>query len=424
MRKISILLIGLLAFALAGCALISAPPPQNLPTNTPAFEFPTLVVITETPVVSEPTEAVEPTAATLPEGTITLTHIVDLGGGNAEVQWAAEGSFPSGFRLVWSDTNTTPAYPTDTSLDIAEPTASSATFNGEIRKIYYVRVCRIVAEGCDSYSNLGIFALLNPAPTAVVPTEVVLPTTTSQVLPTATTASTLVTTPTIKITSMSDAGTGKAKITWDASGTFAYGFKIVYSSVHNPPVYGSDTNYSISSGVYRSAYVDGTPGTTYYYRLCRSTGSSCDVYSNVYTFTYPGGSATSTTAPTSAPTQTPTKTPTTVATVQPTATFTATPSTATIEISSISNVNPGQATVYWSASGSFNQGFRILYSSTNNPPTLADGSVAETSWNASSGIGYGTFTGTLGGTYYIRVCRYTSGSVDACSSVVPFTLAP
>lgn len=91
----------------------------------------------------------------------------------------------------------------------------------------------------------------------------------------------------IIITSVKETGAGQAQISWIASGTFASGFRIYYSStIVNPVMGGEKSEYAIPDGLARSAYITGTPGTTYYYRLCSFTGSACDFYSNSFSYTF------------------------------------------------------------------------------------------------------------------------------------------
>lgn len=442
MRKGQILIAGTLLLFLAGCFPTPTPVPTQavVPSETPVVETAaaTFVVVTSTP---EPVEPTLPAATETPvnvEEKITLTQITDLGGAKAAVTWEASGIYLNGFRIVWSDVNTDPVYLRDSSVDVVDPTLRSAMFSGEYGKIYYVRVCRIVNDICDLYSNRAIFAFFEPAPTAI-PSNTLTPTATTWKLTPNTPippAGTGVA-PYIKITNISNAESGKAKITWEASGTFSKGFKIVYSKSNNPPVYGTDSYYVIDNGAYRTAYLDGKPGYTYYYRICRYTGSTCDTYSNTYTFTYAGEKVTSTTGPSKTPTltktpgpsKTPTKTPTVKYTSTPTPSKTPTP-TATnvvtnISISGIANVETGKATVYWTATGSFPNGFKLLYSKTNNPPTLADGSVSQDAWDSGTGEGSATFNGDPGKQYYLRVCKYDG--ISACvaySTTLPFTFAP
>lgn len=439
MRKGQILIAGTLLLFLAGCFPTPTPVPTQvvLPSETPVMETaaPTFVVVTSTPEPVEPTAPLPTETAANLEEKITLKDITDLGGGKAAVSWEAKGNFLSGFRIVWSDVNTDPIYLRDSSVDVVDPTLRSAMFSGDYGKIYYVRVCRIVNDICDLYSNRGIFAFFAPGATSLPSTT---PTATKWVLTpgTAVPHSGTGVTPYIKITDISNTEPGKAKITWEASGTFSNGFKIVYSRSTETPTYGTDSYYAIDNGAYRSAYLDGKTGYTYYYRICRYTGSGCDLYSNTYTFTYAGDKMTATTGPSKTPTitktpgpsATPTLTKTPTATKTPTSTKTPTPtatsSVTSISISGISNVTTGQATVYWTATGSFPNGFKLLYSKTNNPPTLSDGYVVQDSWDTGTGIGSATFSGDPGKQYYLRVCKYDGSACVAYSTTLAFTFAP
>jgi hypothetical protein len=97
----------------------------------------------------------------------------------------------------------------------------------------------------------------------------------------------------IIITGIQDKGTGSALLSWKANGTFSSGFRIYYSYYIKMPSIGSEKfEYAIPDGATRSAYVSGEPGTTYYYRICSYTGSSCEFYSNLFTYTFPGATST------------------------------------------------------------------------------------------------------------------------------------
>jgi len=91
----------------------------------------------------------------------------------------------------------------------------------------------------------------------------------------------------IVITNIKDTHSGQALISWNASGTFAHGFRLYYSTSSKTPYLGAGfSEYEIADGTARSAYIEGTPGTTYYYRLCNYTGSACTFYSNSFGFTF------------------------------------------------------------------------------------------------------------------------------------------
>lgn len=95
----------------------------------------------------------------------------------------------------------------------------------------------------------------------------------------------------ITITNVEDGGTGKARITWTATGTFNHGFLILYSQSIPNPYYNGFPYYGVA-GTLRSAYVDVTAGITYYYRICSYNGSGCDFYSNSFQYVAPGPTST------------------------------------------------------------------------------------------------------------------------------------
>jgi len=333
LKRVKLLLIVVTVFLLAGCIKIYATPTAQPPTPisaglATATPLTSAIYVTATPMPPAETQLLlTPTLAAVSatpvqgNASITISQIQDLGNGQAIVHWIANGDFPAGFEVVWSSTNQGPAYPTDQSTYAGDSSARSALINGAIGRIYYVRVCRFVNNSCDVYSNLGIFSFYRGTNT---PVYYVYPT----ALPTAynSQGTVIPSSSAISITSIVDGGAGKARISWNAVGTFSRGFRIVYSTSHTTPIFGTDSYYTISSGSIRTAYVDGASGTTYYYRICRYTGSTCDVYSNTYSYKYPGTAATATPTLTRTPTRTYTPTVTRTPTVTPTHTPTATSS--------------------------------------------------------------------------------------------------
>ncbi len=414
MKRVEIYFV-ILALLLTGCfPQQPAQPALSAPTQVTDLTLPTpnVIFITATSESSAGTPIdLNPQSPAQDGGeSINLSQVDDLGSAVAEVKWEVNGNAPYGFRVVWSDVHQPPTYPEDTYTDAGDPNARAAHISGELGKIYYVRVCRVVAGGCDLYSNMGIFALtkrnyVNGYPTY---TPFILPTNyTSGVYykpgvntSSSSTSSTLSATNYITIASVVSKGTGKALITWDAAGSFANGFRILYSKSHSTPVYGTDPYFGIADGTIRSAYLDGSPGSTYYYRICRFTGSTCDLYSNVYTFAYSGSST-----PVPTKTSTPVRTPTTDG--------------STIAISGFTNTAPGIAIVSWTASGSFPDGFLVISSPTDNP-LLEDSTfttiVPDGSTREASVIAY------AGSTAYIRVCKFDSwlGSCTVYSPTVPY----
>jgi hypothetical protein len=326
----SILLLGL-ALLLAGCYPTVAAPTVLAPTAAPTIEVtntPIIIVVTSTP--GPETSAAAATTTLVPSNTsITVDSIQDLGGGRAIVNWTPTGDFPAGFVIVWSTTNQQPTYPNDSFNYAGDPASRSAMITTDMNKIVYLRVCRLVSNTCDVYSNLEIFALQKIATATPVyhsggGTGGSLTATVTPIYSAYNSAGTAVSSSTgITITKIESAGTGKAKMTWTANGTFSSGFRIFYSTSYAYPYLGGYSYYVVSSSTARSAYVDGTPGSTYYYRICSISGTDCGIYSNSYSFLYPGTAPTAT--PTNVPTSTSTATPTTTSTITSTATPTFTP---------------------------------------------------------------------------------------------------
>jgi hypothetical protein len=141
------------------------------------------------------------------------------------------------------------------------------------------------------------------SPTALPPTDIPVPTATATSAPTVvyptatpgaydTNGTPVASSSSITITNIQENSSGKALITWTSSGTFPKGFMIFYSESYANPYYGGYPYYTITDGSVHSAYVDGTPGKTYSYRICQSSGSGCIFYSNSYSFTYPAATST------------------------------------------------------------------------------------------------------------------------------------
>jgi hypothetical protein len=178
---------------------------------------------------------------------------------------------------------------------------------------------------------------------------------------------------------MSDKDTGYADINWSVTGSCPGGFKIAWSATNPNPVYPPATDELwtyISDPSARSTVVDGTPGTTYYFRVCQYLDPSCGVYSNSYTFTF-------------------------AAAPEPTV------DTSTIVLDSIvASADPTIATLVWTASGSFPNGFKIIWSSTINPPTYPDGMDGYNDILDPSATTGDTLPLNPSTPYFVRVCKY------------------
>lgn len=357
--------------------------------STQAYTTPTLDgSLTSTPVLDIagqggelPTATItpKPTKTSMP-GTIKITSITQKSPGLAIVKWDAVGDFPYGFKIVFTEVQSQPTYPESNFTTISSSSARAGVINYVADRIYYVRVCRFMSNSCDLYSDLGIFAYAPPTKTPK---------------PTKTASSVVINgtavpfDPTLVITMIKGGSNGKAYFEWKDSQTEAKGYKIVYSTTSTTPTLGTDSVFVISDPKARSAYVDGASATKYYYRICRYTGTDCNAYSAVYTFTFPTIAGTST----------------------------ATSDASSITITSITNTDTGVAQVNWSATGTFPNGFKILYSKTNALPTLSDNVTVV----SDGSVRVGSITGDPSALYHVRVCKYSGTDCTIYSPVFDFT---
>ncbi len=388
MRRL--LLLTVVFMFLAGCTTlqymgIGAPMPTLPPTvsiPTP-FQPPAQQVLptnTTQPVVEvqpnpQPVDQVQPTATTNSSNSPTslaaiVISAVQNGGetGTANVLWNVSGEFPKGFKVVWSETNSSPSFPGDNNQYVDSPAARSAIIRATAGKTYYFRVCRYTGTGCDSYSNSVQFKLASgTAPTSTKTVEW------------------------ITITDVHDTSNGKAEVNWDGGGSFSKGFKIVWSSSTQTPTYPENDSVFVAGTSAWETIIAGNPGTNYYIRVCKYNGSSCVFYSDAYNFTF---------AKAAVPTA-----------VQP----------ATISITSMTDKVVGFAYINWDASGYLPSGFKIAYSETNpNPIYPGDSAVYIDNSATRSAVVEGVPTHT----YYYRICQYLGGICGSYSNTYTYTFPP
>jgi len=111
--------------------------PTVKPTNTP--------VPTAKPLAPTATN-IKPASAS-----ISLTLVQDSDAlGDADVFWDANGEFASGFNVLWSSSNSSPAFPGDSNVLISNASARSTTIHAEAGKTFYFRVCRHNNGACDT----------------------------------------------------------------------------------------------------------------------------------------------------------------------------------------------------------------------------------------------------------------------------------
>lgn len=294
--------------------------------------------------------------------TLAILSITELGSGKVRLTWMAEGKFPYGFKIVWSDKKTAPTYPEDAWIYISDPAARSAEITAAAGKTYTFRICKFDGSGCTLYSAGFAFTLSGKLPTASVES--------------------------IRILEITAKSSGKAVLRWEAVGSFPQGFKVAYSKTSKNPSYPEDTWVYLSDPNARSAVVEGDPGAQYYFRVCKYTGSACAFYSAASTYTFP-----------SLPTESP----------------------VSINITDISNTTAGKAVIRWSATGSFPNGFKVVWSAVNPNPTYPEDTwIYVSNADARSAV----VEGTPGTRYTFRVCKYLGGSCGTYSPGYSFTFAP
>ncbi len=197
-----------------------------------------------------------PTAATATSdaSTITISGITNVSTGSAQVNWTATGTFSNGFKILYSKTTALPTL-ADNVVVISDGTLRSGMISGDPSATYHVRVCKYSGSACTVYSPVVDFPF--DADPAV-----------------------------ITITELGDNATtaGSIDLTWTATGTFSNGFKLLYSSNSEPTISNSSL-MAITDGSVRTATIPASANTHYYVRICKFTGSTCGVYSNIVEFT-------------------------------------------------------------------------------------------------------------------------------------------
>lgn len=334
MKFIKGLSIVLCLFLLAGCVQlvpaqqptategIKALPPTGTPvdTSTPIIVIVTATplpatatpVATDTPVATNtpvPTETFTPSPTAVPG--ITLNTLTDLGNGNINVTWSTTGTFANGFQVVWSATNSQPSFPQDSSTYVYDPGTTSTQISGEAGRTYYVRVCRYVNSSCDLYSNVQSITLSGTPITYTYPQYTQYnqylqynqqynqypqynrnsqyynyPRPQYYAYPTPSTSDTTPYAPYLYINMVLHAGSGSADLYWRSYGDFSKGYRLLYSTTDATLTYGDTLQYVITNGNTHMYTITGTNGVTYYYRICRFTGTTCDVYSNQVSYTF------------------------------------------------------------------------------------------------------------------------------------------
>lgn len=292
-----------------------------------------------------------------PDSGLLITLMKGGTDGKAYMSWTAKTPDTYGFKIVYSKTNSTPTYGTDSYFFISDPKARSAYVDGASATKYYYRICRLSSTGtCAAYSPTYTYTF----PVVNTPT---------------------VDTATIAITGITDTATGVAQVAWTATGSFPSGFKILYSKTTALPTLSDNVVY-VSDGALRVGSISGDPSGTYHVRVCKYYSGACVVYSPVVDFT-----------------------------------FAADP--ATISITGVLDYGgAGGIEVSWDATGTFPNGFKILYSTSQSTPTFENASNVLVSDGA---LRFGVVPGNAATHYYVRVCKFLGSGCGVYSNTVEFT---
>ncbi len=187
--------------------------------------------------------------------TISITGITDTATGAAQVNWDATGTFPSGFKILYSKTTALPTL-SDSVVVVSDGSLRQGTITGDPSALYHVRVCKYSGSACTIYSAVTDFTFADDPATIAFEKVQDNPTT-----------------------------PGTIDVGWTATGTFTNGFKLLYSTTEASPTYENASSVTISDGAVRVGSITGAANTKYYLRVCKFSGSTCGVMGDVVTFT-------------------------------------------------------------------------------------------------------------------------------------------
>lgn len=195
-----------------------------------------------------------PAATATPDAaTILIATITDTSVGKAVITWGASGTFPEGFRVVYSASDSTPDL-NDTVVTVSDGTVHSAEVSGIPNTNYYFRVCKYLAGSCTVYSPVTTFKFAAP----LEDTAFVL--------------------------SVDDTvtGSGNVGLTWAVLDPAPAGLLVLWNVSPAVPAYPADEKMQIANGAYTSYLITGlTSDTIYTFRLCSFDGFICTAYSNM-----------------------------------------------------------------------------------------------------------------------------------------------
>lgn len=221
----------------------------------------------------------------------------------------------------------------------------------------------------------------------------------------------------IVIKSIVEKSQDSALITWDVSGDFPSGFRVVWSDQQGLPTFPENNSLAVGSSTARSALINVVPGMIYYVRVCRFLYDSCDLYSDLGIFAFTPSTAT----PDLNPARTATaaaaiKTSTAAAVVK--VTGTALNYDPTLVITLVKGGADGKAYMAWTDKVGTTKGYKIVYSKTSTTPKLGTDSYF---YVTDSTARFAYVDGDSNTKYYYRICRYNGSTCTAYSATYTFT---
>lgn len=218
----------------------------------------------------------------------------------------------------------------------------------------------------------------------------------------------------ITITGISEQTPGVANVTWQASGDFPSGFKVVWSDAQGYPTYPENSAVAVASSIARSAQITVTPGVIYYVRVCRFVNESCDVYSDLGIFAF------SSATPNPKPVMDLRATVTAAAhrhDATASVSGTALSYDPTLKITLMKGGEDGKAYMAWTDKNPGSSGYKIVYSKTSTTPTYGTDSYF---YIADSNARSAYVEGDSSTQYYYRLCRVSSSGCGSYSEVYSY----
>ncbi|MCD4752017.1 MAG: fibronectin type III domain-containing protein [Anaerolineaceae bacterium] len=349
----------------------------------------------ETPIIDK--ASVESTEEAAPK---VLLKIISFGYDSDDpnnlvtVVWEAEGIFPEGFILTWSNDISYPEPGINSWAPVPDGSIREVQVTLENKKEHYFRICQVVDAVCKEYSAPVLVEF--PAVSKTSEQENAAATLSAKTKTAAETS-----TPSasgLSITEIITDEQGVVHVNWQLDDSAPEGFKVIWSGQNQNPVYPGDEAQRVSDPAQRSLAIEGFKHEIeYYFRVCVFTGGECVSYSPSVAYFVPVKS-TATPKPNSTPSEAP----------------------GSLVLTSIAKKGDGKVTVNWSATGSFPKGFKIAYSSHNTSPVYpGDEYVYVSDQNARSATVSGLRENE---TYYFRLCKYNGSGCDFYSNMKSYTV--